>query len=141
DLNRIRARVNRAGDVRAVPVHHDRDVIPLRGARTPVAGPGAGQRVTFLGETRHRHRETRAQRTEAEKSSMHGRNIALWGPGRNGDDGGVEGESSSAESASVDFSFFLPDDFSSSAVLRSVSNHDLEGSKDRHVADRRNLLL
>ena len=48
--NGIGTRVDDAGDLLAIPVHDERDVIPLSRTGSPVARPRAGQRVSFLNE-------------------------------------------------------------------------------------------
>src|SRR5712691_1765371 len=48
DRDRIRAWVDQTRDVLAIPVHDECDLVPLGWRWTPVAGPGARQRVSLL---------------------------------------------------------------------------------------------
>jgi hypothetical protein len=80
-LNRIGSRINRAGDVRAVPVHYDRHVIALCRAGAPIAGPGTRQRVTFLCESQYGQPGTRAKATQEKETSTHGPQYSPMGFG------------------------------------------------------------
>src|SRR5436309_13860812 len=69
--NGVRARIDSPCDVLPIPVHHDRDVSPLGGGRTPVTGPCTRQRVSLLRDSRHNCAETQEKETQTEDSPPH----------------------------------------------------------------------
>src|SRR5205823_13969359 len=121
---RIGAGIDCAGDIRSVPVHDDRDVIPLGSAWPPVASPRAGQRVTFLCESQHGHAEARAKATEAEESSTHG---PQYSPTATGAQREWMGASGLSRGGAVVFS--LPHNFTSRGMGRIHCSHRSLSSK------------
>src|SRR5436309_180823 len=69
--NGIRARIDSPRDVLPIPVHHDRDVIPLGRGRPPVTGPCTRERVSLLRNSRHDYAETHKKETQTEGSPPH----------------------------------------------------------------------
>jgi len=64
DRNGVRAGVDDAGDVLAVPVHDDRDLGGLSRSGAPVAGPGSGEGVALLCKSRRNETEIREKTSE-----------------------------------------------------------------------------
>jgi hypothetical protein len=70
DRNGIGSRVDDARDILAIPVHHEREVMPLGRSRTPITRPRTRQRVSFLGERGHDEAQPRKNAHEIEDSSQ-----------------------------------------------------------------------
>src|SRR2546425_4491225 len=83
--NGIRAWIDQAGDILAVPVHDDREVIPLGGGRSPVTRPRPRQRMAFLCERKKWRGETCRDAKQTKNSSRYHRsaNISLYRSHRN----------------------------------------------------------
>ena len=67
--NGIRSGIDHACDILAVPIHDDREVIPLGCRGSPIAGPRPRQRMTFLRQREKWHGEAHREAKQMENPS------------------------------------------------------------------------
>ena len=71
--NGIRSGIDHARNILAVPVHDDREVIPLSRRGSPITGPRPRQRMPFLHEGERWHGETYREAKQMENPRPHHR--------------------------------------------------------------------